>query len=458
MEVVTEISPIKKNKRGKIVTYPQKLLIVNLYKSLVTDHSFDYSYGSVVRNISTETGIGRCTVYKILNEYTSTGSVTPTVCKRRLWAKHPDAHEATAIRKKVHQFFRRNEQPTIRKLVHVVNSDETLGNYKKSKFHSILRELGFCYLKRNRSILLERDDLIKWRQSYLLDIQRYREQRRKIYYLDETWVNEGHTRSKCWLDTTVKSAKDAFLRGLSVGLSNPSGKGKRLIILHIGNEDGFVDGGALVFESNKTSDYHEEMTGAVFNDWFEQVLELLEPGSVIVLDNASYHSVKKERIPTSSANKSTIQQWLNSKGIVYEETDLKKDLLATVNTIRADYDQYIIDDMAKSKGFKVLRLPPYHCELNPIELIWADIKSRVAQCNTTFKLTDLKLLLEEAMSRITPDVWKKCCLHVQNKVEPKMREVDGILVHPVQPVIINFSDSDDEDDEFLDLFPEALEQ
>ena len=30
-------------------------------------------------------------------------------------------------------------------------------------------------------------------------------------------------------------------------------KGKRLIILHIGNEGGFVDGGALVSESNKSN-------------------------------------------------------------------------------------------------------------------------------------------------------------------------------------------------------------
>ncbi|KAJ8983152.1 hypothetical protein NQ317_016251 [Molorchus minor] len=30
--------------------------------------------------------------------------------------------------------------------------------------------------------------------------------------------------------------------------------------------------------------------------------------------------------------------------------------------------------MAKARDVTILRLPPYHCELNPIELIWAQKK------------------------------------------------------------------------------------
>jgi len=40
--------------------------------------------------------------------------------------------------------------------------------------------------------------------------------------------------SKVWQDETIKSVKEAHRQGLSTGLKNPSGKGKRLIILHIG--------------------------------------------------------------------------------------------------------------------------------------------------------------------------------------------------------------------------------
>lgn len=74
---------------------------------------------------------------------------------------------------------------------------------------------------------------------------------RHIYFLDETWVNAGDCTSKTWVDTTVRSHRDAFLKGLSTGAVNPSGKGKRLIELHIGSEDGFLPEGLLCFESKK---------------------------------------------------------------------------------------------------------------------------------------------------------------------------------------------------------------
>lgn len=61
-------------------------------------------------------------------------------------------------------------------------------------------------------------------------------------------MNAGETTSKSWVDATVTSHRDAFLRGLTSGQKNPSGKGKRLIVVHIGSSDGFVDGGLLAFE------------------------------------------------------------------------------------------------------------------------------------------------------------------------------------------------------------------
>ena len=53
------------------------------------------------------------------------------------------------------------------------------------------------------------------------------------------------------------------------------GKGKRLIVTHIGSETGFVDGGLLIFESKKTGEYHEDMNGEVFRNWFANVLPKL---------------------------------------------------------------------------------------------------------------------------------------------------------------------------------------
>lgn len=75
---------------------------------------------------------------------------------------------------------------------------------------------------------------------------------RCIIYLDETWVNAGHTKEYVWQDTTVKSSQDAFLKGLTTGLAAPSGKGARLILVHAGSSaTGFVEGAADYFRAKK---------------------------------------------------------------------------------------------------------------------------------------------------------------------------------------------------------------
>lgn len=114
-------------------------------------------------------------------------------------------------------------------------------------------------------------------------------------------MNAGEYTSKIWTDTTIKSPRDAFLEGLTIGVVNPSGIGKHLIVLKIGSEDGFVPGALLCFESKKknTKDYHNEMNGETFCERSEGVLPRLKENCMIITDNASYHSVKIDKAPTS---------------------------------------------------------------------------------------------------------------------------------------------------------------
>ncbi|KAI4467787.1 transposable element tc3 transposase-like protein [Holotrichia oblita] len=73
-----------------------------------------------------------------------------------------------------------------------------------------------------------------------------------------------HTKAKVWVDVNVTTRRQAFIDGVTTGLKNPVGKGRRLIILHIGSKNGFVDDGLLVFEERKTADCHDEMDADVF--------------------------------------------------------------------------------------------------------------------------------------------------------------------------------------------------
>lgn len=80
-------------------------------------------------------------------------------------------------------------------------------------------------------------------------------------------MNAGDVANRVWSDKTVQSSRDAYFQGLSTGAVNPTGKGRRLIVCHIGSENGFVPGGLLCFESKKnTADYHDEMNSNTFCD------------------------------------------------------------------------------------------------------------------------------------------------------------------------------------------------
>jgi len=51
-------------------------------------------------------------------------------------------------------------------------------------------------------------------------------------------------------------------------------------------------------------------------------------------------------------------------------------------------------------GHEVIRLPPYHCQYNPIELIWAQVKGEVVTKNSTFKIADVEKLMHEAIIKL----------------------------------------------------------
>ena len=76
----------------------------------------------------------------------------------------------------------------------------------------------------------------------------------------------------------------------------------------------------------KSADYHDEMNGAHFTEWFEHnLLPNCPPGAAIVMDNASYHSVKNAAsvAPTSSSRKSHMQAWLTERKIHWTAGMLK---------------------------------------------------------------------------------------------------------------------------------------
>ena len=57
-------------------------------------------------------------------------------------------------------------------------------------------------------------------------------------------------------------------------------------------------------------DYHHSMNAGNYEKYFEKICTLLKPNSLIVNDNASYHSRNSEAFPVSEWRKAQFQQWL----------------------------------------------------------------------------------------------------------------------------------------------------
>jgi len=87
-----------------------------------------------------------------------------------------------------------------------------------------------------------------------------------------------------------------------------NGKWKRLIVVHIGSDEGFVPGGLLLFKSKKHLRLPCRVNGVTFFSWLKYVIPLLKLNSVIVMDNAPYHSVKVKACPTSALKKEDIEK------------------------------------------------------------------------------------------------------------------------------------------------------
>lgn len=102
---------------------------------------------------------------------------------------------------------------------------------------------------------------------------------------------------------------------------------------------------------------------------------------------------------------------------------------------------YRIDELLKAHGRTVLRLPPYHPDLNPIELVWANIKNKIAQNYINSSLDEKIIILDKLFSEFTAKKWQRCNDHVQ-KNENDYWNRDSRFDNIIGSFIINLQDSD----------------
>ena len=110
--------------------------------------------------------------------------------------------------------------------------------------------------------------------------------------------------------------------------------------------------------------------------------------------------------------------------------------------------EYFVDNFIRRHGHEVLRLPPYHCVLNAIELAWSKLKRTVRSENVFTEQPDKVIhLIKKVCDEISSDEWSKFVRHVE-KEEEKFRTRDHILDTEIEPLIIALADDDDSDVEY----------
>ncbi|KAJ8870051.1 hypothetical protein PR048_029062 [Dryococelus australis] len=212
----------------------------------------------------------RTTIYPLRTELQRYRTLsTPGKEKTEMERQQTNSHKQTydgivqsGLRRIVHTFLFASIPPTLSSILAKVNSDESLPVFS----HSALHRRG------NNAAFVKRDDIIRWRwHTYLRKVKRFRCFGKPVIYTDELWVNMGLSVERAWKDTTVKSALQAVIEGLSSGLKTPTGHGAHFALVHAGNEDDFAQNAALTFLcKNNTADAHDEMTADGYEKWFSE--------------------------------------------------------------------------------------------------------------------------------------------------------------------------------------------
>ena len=192
-------------------------------------------------------------------------------------------------------------------------------------------------------------------------------------------------------------------------------------------------------------DYHESMNAENYEKYLEKVCSLSKPNSLIVIDNASYHSRNSEDYPISKWQKTQFQQWLSENNISFSPDALRSELWILCKRHRVEKTSKIVEEIAKKYGHEVLRLPPYHCELNAIELIRGDEKNYVACENKCMTIEDVEKLFRKQRGEINKEICRNC-IQLVRSVKHRYWEMDRIIDQKMDKLMFSVGDSDDESD------------
>ena len=132
--------------------------------------------------------------------------------------------------------------------------------------------------------------------------------------------------------------------------------------------------------------------------------------------------------------KSDMKQWLSQHNIQFDEHELNAELWLKITDFLKSYrgEKYALDAHLKTLQVEVVRMPPYHCDFNPIEKCWSFRKQFVAAKNQSKNsFNDLTVWWERSRNEMTFDHIEKLferVIRIENQfAEIDLREDDSLV-------------------------------
>uniref|UniRef100_A0A1I7TTW3 DDE_3 domain-containing protein n=1 Tax=Caenorhabditis tropicalis TaxID=1561998 RepID=A0A1I7TTW3_9PELO len=115
-----------------------------------------------------------------------------------------------------------------------------------------------------------------------------------------------------------------------------------------------------------------------------------------------------DKIPAKNWKK---QDYMTQQGVAVIISKAKEEIWAEVEDYinsrggKNELKRYEVDECSATFGVEVVRLPPYHCQFSPIELIWIQLKSNLrAQGKTTDKVEVVRQATEWLKNLSEPQI------------------------------------------------------
>lgn len=390
------------------------------------------------------------------NNSTSAGEEAPSTSAASASAKlsQPRSHKKKihfddfGIRKIVENFFMtRKEKPTLKKIFRLAKADLNFPGQREDLRDILVNSLG-CVLKpiKNKGDFLIQKPDVSPGAKYLRILKENDQlavEKKPVTFIDETWIHD-HDSVSC-----QQKKSDS-----SKGKNNHPGQ--HWTVVHAGGENGFVQGAELIFKCKSSKTDYRLMDASIFITWIkEQLLPNIPPNGIVVMDNAPYHCTLANKPPYSNDTKEAMHVWLSKNNIEFDEELPKKELFELITKNKPRRKEYVVDQLFKSHGQEVLRLPGCHWELNPLEYIWNLMNQRMADKTTDQSKRDTERLIKEAIQSISPEDWKSECNHVE-MLREKFWQNDKLDEHEESELIptlggenseTNNNTSEDDDDD-----------